>query len=66
MVINNDEDFVKYIYLKTKINFLIGLSFSWPNEDEIVARINFAIDKKDLIHNLYLINKAVRELQWKN
>lgn len=63
MVINNDEDFVKYIYLKTKINFLIGLSFSWPNEDEIVARINFAIDKKDLIHNLYLINKAVRELQ---
>lgn len=63
MVINNDKDLVKYIYLKTKINFLIGLSFSWPNEDEMVARINFAIDRKDLIHNMYLINKAVRELR---
>ena len=63
MVISNDKDLVKYIYLKTKINFLIGLSFSWPNEDEMVARINFAIDRKDLIHNMYLINKAVRELR---
>jgi len=29
----------------------------------MVARINFAIDRKDLIHNMYLINKAVRELR---
>ena len=63
MVISNDKDLVKYIYLKTKINFLVGLSFSWPNEDEMVARMNFAIDRKDLIHNMYLINKAVRELR---
>lgn len=62
-VITNDADFLVYLYQKTKINCLMGLNFSWPYPEEIVARFNFAIEKKDLIHNLYLINKAIRGLR---
>lgn len=63
ITIQNDADFVTYLYKKTKINCLMGLNMSWPYKDEIVARCNFAIEKQDLIHNFYLINKAVRELK---
>ena len=63
ITIINDLEFVKYIYKETKINFLIGSSFNWPNLEEIVARINFAILKEDLIYNMLLINKAVRKLR---
>lgn len=63
-VIKNDVDFVTFLYKKTKINCLVGLNFSWPIENEIVTRFNFAIEKKHLIHNLFLINKAIKELKW--
>ncbi len=63
IVIKNDIDFVRFLYKTTKINCLIGLNFSWPNENEIVTRFNFAIEKKDLIHCLYLINKAIKGLK---
>ncbi len=63
IVIKNDVDFVKFLYKTTKINCLIGLNFSWPIKDEIVTRFNFAIDKKNLIHCLFLINKAIKELK---
>lgn len=62
-VIKNDADFLTYLYQKTKINCLMGLNFSWPYPEEIVGRFNFAIEKRDLIHNLYLINRAVRGLK---
>lgn len=62
-VITNDADFLVYLYQKTKINCLMGLNFSWPYPGEIVGRFNFAIEKRDLIHNLYLINKAIRGLK---
>ncbi len=62
ITIQNDADFVTYLYKKTKINCLMGLNMSWPNDD-IVARCNFAIEKQDLIHNMFLINQAVRDLK---
>ncbi len=62
ITIENDADFVTYLYKKTKINCLMGLNMSWPT-DEIVARCNFAIEKQDLIHNMFLINQAVRDLK---
>lgn len=61
-IIQNDADFVTFLYETTKINCLMGLNFSWPIEEEIVARCNFAISKENLIHNFYLINKAIRSL----
>ena len=35
----------------------------WPNENEFVARVNFAIDKNALIHNFYQINRLVEVLK---
>lgn len=60
--IMNDADFVEYLYKKTKIKCIMGLNMSWPNEDEIIARISFSLDIQDLIFNFDLIGKAVEEL----
>lgn len=61
-VINNDLDLLRYLYQKAKIKYIMGQSMNWPN-DEIIARINFCLEKNDLIHNLYEINLAIKELQ---
>ena len=46
-----------------KIRYLLGENFVWPYEDEFVARVNFAIDKKALIHNFYQMKQLVRKLK---
>jgi len=62
-VINNDEDMLEYFYIKGKIVWIMGESMSWPYEDEIIGRVNFALTKKALIDNMSIITKAVRELE---
>ena len=61
--INTEYDLLKAMFNFGKIRYLMGENFMWPNEDEFVARINFAIDKKALIHNFYQINKLVAVLE---
>lgn len=61
-IINNDADFVEYLYKKTKIKCIMGLNMSWPNEEEIIARISFSLDIQDLIFNFDLIGKALEDL----
>lgn len=62
-VINNDMDFIKYLYSKTKIKIIMGSNMSWPYEDEIVGRINFSLEKKALINDFYIMKKALEELK---
>ena len=61
--IETEYDLLKAMYNFGKVRYLMGENFMWPNEDEFVARINFAIDKKALIHNFYQINRLVKELK---
>ena len=61
--INTEYDLLKAMFNFGKVRYLMGENFMWPNEDEFVARINFAIDKKALIHNFYQINKLVAVLE---
>ncbi|MEG1506830.1 MAG: pyridoxal phosphate-dependent aminotransferase [Bacilli bacterium] len=61
-VIKGEFDLLKYLYMKGKIEYIMGLSMSWPNEEEIVARVNFGLNKEALIYNLKVINKCIREL----
>lgn len=60
--INDDYDLLKYLYSKGRIEYIMGKSMNWPN-DEIIARVNFALEKDALIHNIIIINKAIRELR---
>ena len=62
-VILNDEDMLEYFYIKGKIVWIMGESMSWPYEDEIIGRVNFALEKEALVYNMSIITKAVRELQ---
>lgn len=61
-IIENDFDMLEYFYIKGKIVYIMGESVSWPNEEEIIGRINFALTKKALINNMTIITKSVREL----
>ena len=60
--INTEYDLLKAMFHFGKIRYLMGENFVWPYEDEFVARVNFAIKKKALIHHFYQINKFVEEL----
>lgn len=62
-VIKNDFDMLEYFYIKGKIVYIMGESVSWPNEDEIIGRINFALTKKALINNMKILTTSVRELR---
>ena len=62
-VIENDFDMLEYFYIKGKIVYIMGRSVSWPNEDEIIGRINFALTKKALINNMKILTISVRGLE---
>lgn len=62
-VIENDYDMLEYFYIKGKIVYIMGESVNWPNTDEIIGRINFALTKKALINNMRIITTSVRELE---
>ncbi len=63
IVINSDKDLLKYLYIKGKVQFIMGSSISWPYEDEIIARISFSLSLKALVEVMCIINDAVRELK---
>ena len=58
-----ETDLLKAMYNFGKVRYLMGENLAWPYEDEFVARINFAVDKKVLIHNFYQIKRLVEELK---
>lgn len=61
--INTEYDLLKAMFNIGKVRCLMGENIMWPNKDEFVARVNFAIDKNALIHNFYQINRLVEVLK---
>ena len=61
--IESEYDLLKAMYHFGKVKYLMGENIMWPYPKEAVARVNFAIDKKALIHNFYQINQFVKELK---
>lgn len=62
-IINNDMDFIKFLYKFTKIKIIMGSNMSWPYEEEIIGRVNFGLDTKALINNFYLMKKTLNKLK---
>ena len=60
--IKTEEALLKYLYLNCGVKFLIGKSFSWPNKDEIIARITYSLKQKELLLAFTSINIKIREL----
>lgn len=61
--INTEYDLLKAMFNIGKVRYLMGENFMWPNEGEFVARVNFSISKKALIHNFYQIKRLVEVLK---
>lgn len=60
-MINSEKELLELFYEKSGIKFLVGQSFSWPYEDEIIMRITYALDKKQIIKAMQSINQIIRE-----
>ena len=60
--INNEQDLLEYLYKKCNVKFLVGQSFSWPNEKEIIVRITYSLSDEELVKAFFKINIAIREL----
>jgi len=60
--IKGEFDLLKAFYNKGKIKYLMGLNMSWPYEDEMVARTNFALELPALVKNYSIIGQVVEEL----
>lgn len=61
--INTEYDLLKFFYRTSRIRFLVGKSVSWPYEDELIGRITFALDYKDIVNSFELIAKDIEKLK---
>lgn len=60
--IKTEKELLNYLYQKCGTKFLVGQSFSWPNENEIIIRITYSLENEELVKAFSEINKAVKEL----
>lgn len=61
-IINNEEDLLRFFYNEIKLRFIIGKSMLWPNENELVGRVTFAKERKEIINYCIKINDAINKL----
>lgn len=57
--INTERDLLKFFYKTCRIRFLVGQSISWPNKDELIGRITFAIDDELIISSFKLMHEIL-------
>lgn len=60
-LISNETDLVNYLYKSSKFKSIMGQNMSWPYENEMVSRFNFAIEIKDLMRDIQLLYSALSE-----
>lgn len=61
--INTEKDMLKFFYKMGRIRFLVGQSISWPNEDELVGRVTFALDDEKIINAFKQMHYALLKLE---
>lgn len=61
-IINTEKDLLKFFYETSRTRFLVGKSISWPYKDELVGRITYALDDKEIIEALKNIHLALLTL----
>lgn len=61
--ISNDTDLMLVLYSDAGIKLLFGGAFAWPNKDEIIGRVAFSVDTKDLIHSFRAMHSTIGKLK---
>lgn len=64
-IINSEKDLLTFFYKTGRTRFLVGQSISWPYEDEMVARVSFALEDDEIIIALSNMNKSLHLLKSK-
>ncbi len=64
--IKTEKDLLEFFYKTNRLRFLIGQSISWPYPKELVGRITFALEEKELVESLELIYDSLQQLVTEN
>lgn len=64
--IKNEKDLLEFFYKTNRLRFLVGQSISWPYHKELVGRITFALEEKELIEALELIYDSLEKIEIEN
>lgn len=64
--IKTEKDLLEFFYKTNRLRFLIGQSISWPYPKELVGRITFALEDKEIIEAVSLINDSLQKLVIEN
>lgn len=61
-VLNNEEDIMIYLYKTMRIKYLPGAYMAWPDKKQCIARVSFAVERKDIIFFIQCLHEAVERL----
>lgn len=59
MLINSESDLVIHMYKTSKFKTIMGQNMSWPYEDEIIGRFDFAINLENLIDEIWKLHLSL-------
>lgn len=62
-IISDENSLLSFFYSRGGVKYLMGGNIFWTNPDELVGRISFALEKRAIISNMLILNKASRELK---
>lgn len=65
-VIETEKDLLEFFYYTSRIRFLIGQSISWPQKDQLIGRVTFALEEDILINSFKLMNDALQKIVLEN
>lgn len=59
IVIRDEEELLNFFYATSRTRFLVGESISWPYDDELIGRVNYALEEQKLIKAIWNMHKAI-------
>lgn len=62
-IISNENDVLLHFYKHANVKLLMGSSFAWPNNNQIVARVSYAFPRKQLIKMFKQLQLAILLLE---
>lgn len=62
-IITNEIELLKYLYEQEKIKIILGQSISWPNHNQMIARVTTALEIDKLVNHMAAMNRCVRKLK---
>lgn len=62
-IIKDDESFLKFLYTFGNIKLLTGKAFCWPNKNELVGRVTYALEPQYIIESFNKLKKCLSLLE---